>query len=83
MRFLSESSLRKNKNGERKQLQPTAYGSGINIVRDYVTISNHPQYPTKNCQKGRIEINFFLPLCLGNTARHLRQLLHPSAGRVK
>ncbi len=32
---------------------------------------------TKNYQKGRIEFNFFLPLGMGNTTRHL-QLLHPS-----
>jgi hypothetical protein len=26
--------------------------------------------PTKNFEKGRIEINVVLPLCLENTARH-------------
>jgi hypothetical protein len=36
---------------------------------------------TKNYQKGKIEINFVLPLCLGNTARYL-QLLHPSADEL-
>jgi hypothetical protein len=69
---------RKNKRRE-KCLQLTAYSSGINVLRDYVMIDNQPQYPTKNCQKGRIVINFFLPLCLGNTARHLRRYcsIHP------
>jgi hypothetical protein len=65
-----------NKNGERKQLQSTVYRSGKHVLHDYVTI--HNQRPPKILKKGRTEINFVLPLCLGNTARHL-QLLHPSA----
>jgi hypothetical protein len=49
--------------------------SRINVV---CTNDRFIIHPTKKCQKGKIGINFVLPLCLGNTARHLRQLLHPS-----
>jgi hypothetical protein len=71
MRFLV---LRKNKSQrENSCSQPPS--SRINVVctNDRFIIN-----PTKKCQKGKIGINFVLPLCLGNTARHLRQLLHPS-----
>jgi hypothetical protein len=38
--IFSEPLLRKNKNGERKQLQSTAYSSGIIVLRDYLAIYN-------------------------------------------
>jgi hypothetical protein len=70
MRFLM---LRKNRS-EREYSCSQPPSSRINVV---CTNGRFIISPTKNCQKGRIEMDSVLPLCLGNTARHL-QLLHPS-----
>jgi hypothetical protein len=72
--ILSEPLMRKN--GERKQYIQTP-SSGINKTPWLWFIIN----TTQNCQKGKIEINFVLPLCLGNAVRH-PQLLHPSTEKL-
>jgi hypothetical protein len=69
MRFLNEPLLRKNKqNGEKKILvnrlaQRNKHTYPVTTLRFIINAS------TENCQKGRLRINFFLPLCMKNTAR--------------
>jgi hypothetical protein len=64
------------KNGKRKHSQSTAK---LWNNRTPYYMSRFKINSTKNCQKGRTEINFVLPLCLGNTVRHPQapQVLHP------
>jgi hypothetical protein len=72
-----------NKNGKRKQFsQSTAAewkcSSGVIVLSYYVTIDNQRH---QIVLKEEERYMFFLPLSLGNTARH-PQVLHPAAGKL-